>query len=126
MTETKPLGTWHRPLPPSIANPTFFDDPSRTISEALGKAALSRIGAHQIHRIGLMNGIGFMLPANNGPFNHVQIIPQRKQKWDGKCYVYFLRTFQPEDLLCKLETERVETVQTTLGELKSMLLEKCS
>ncbi len=51
-----------RKISDSIANPIFFEDPSRLISEALGREFMYEIGAIAIHRIGLLRGIGWRIP----------------------------------------------------------------
>lgn len=51
-----------RKISDSIANPIFFEDPARLISEALGKEFLYEIGALALHRVGLLRGIGWRIP----------------------------------------------------------------
>lgn len=56
---------------------TFVNDPSRTISRIIGRELLFDIGAFHLHRVGLMNGIGFRVPVARRDIDFVRIRPAR-------------------------------------------------
>lgn len=75
---------------------TFQNDPTRSLSYVLGRDYIHEIGAYQLHRVGLMNGLGFRVPASKeGGQNLFRIMPRKKGG-------YLIETFhadQPEDPL---------------------------
>lgn len=85
-------------------NGNFFVDPARTIAKSIAKQVRDKVEAGEetpflfteVHRIGLMSGVGFTIPDNNNiGANLVRIISAKSSQIS--VYVEFVKVTRHED-----------------------------
>lgn len=114
------LNAWggkQRPIPESMTNPEFFDDPSRRLARILGREFMFNIGAMWIHRIGLMQGLGWVLPYTGASqdINYVRITHSGGSSWKMK--------FGKVNRQSNYPTDTIEILKTIRGVHSSQIIE---
>lgn len=113
-----------RKIAPSLLVQFHHPDPSRNISEIFARDARERLAAgeeqriffNRVHRIGLMNGLGFGIPEMDDGRNLVQIVAELKRVgvdrlWEGLCTIRIAKCDRHDDHLIK---DIIEVVQEEL------------
>lgn len=101
-----------RKISPSLLAVYHHADPSRNIAEAFSKYARERINAgeevrlsfNRLHRIGLMNGLGFGIPEMDDGRNLVQVVAEMRRAgvdrvWEGLCTIRVAKCQRHDDHL---------------------------
>jgi len=101
-----------RKISPSLTAMFHHPDPSRNIAETFSRDARDRINAgeeqrlsfNRVHRIGLMNGLGFGIPEMDDGRNLVQVVAEMRRAgidrvWEGLCTIRIAKCQRHDDHL---------------------------
>lgn len=96
------LATFHHPDPSRNIASAFTDEAKRR--EAEGLEGFPRMD--RVHRIGLMNGLGFGIPEMDDGRNLVQVVAEFRRVgldrlWEGSCTIRIAKCDRHDDHLIK-------------------------